>query len=132
MPEEEARHTHEVELKKLSIDKEFLYYDVVERKRGQLYGLIIGLSGLASAIACAALGHPAVGGIIGGTTVVGLVTVFVIGGYKKRDEKEEPKLPDIKKRDKKGEPTIEPKISLIQDSQDVLDTQEEASNIRIV
>ncbi|WP_156033178.1 hypothetical protein [Candidatus Magnetobacterium casense] len=64
---------------------------MAERKRGQLYGLIIGLSALASAITCTALGHPVVGGIIGGTTVVGLVTVFVVGGYKKKIRKKNPK-----------------------------------------
>ncbi|MBF0538240.1 MAG: DUF2335 domain-containing protein [Nitrospirae bacterium] len=83
MAEEEAIHAHDMERERLRLDEKSLDSDVAERKRGQHYGLIIGLSGLASAIACIILGSAAVGGIIGGTTVGGLVTVFVIGRYKK-------------------------------------------------
>ncbi|MES0335575.1 MAG: DUF2335 domain-containing protein [Candidatus Magnetobacterium sp. LHC-1] len=86
MAEEEAKHAHEMEREKLRIDEKCLDGDISRQKRGQLFGLIIGLSGLASAIACVALGAEAVGGIIGGATIVGLVGVFVIGRYYKEEE----------------------------------------------
>jgi uncharacterized membrane protein len=50
-----------------------------ETRRGQFFGLLIGLSALAAAVMTAYLGHPTVAGVIGGTTVVGLVSVFIIG-----------------------------------------------------
>ncbi len=45
----------------------------------QWLGFGIGLASLAAAIIALVLGHPATAGVIGGTTVVGLVAVFVTG-----------------------------------------------------
>ncbi len=59
---------------------------VEESRRGQNYGLMIGLTGLIVSLVLAYLGHDAVGGIIGGSTLVGLVTVFVVGRTKQREE----------------------------------------------
>lgn len=47
--------------------------------RGQTYGLVIGLSGILAGAALAYLGHDWVGTIIAGSTLTGLVSVFVIG-----------------------------------------------------
>ncbi len=47
--------------------------------RGQMCGLVIGLVGILAGATLAYLGHDWVGGIIAGTTVTGLVSVFVIG-----------------------------------------------------
>ncbi len=54
---------------------------------GQIFGLIIGLVGIASGTYLASIGATTVGGIIAGGTVVSLVSVFVIG--KKVQQKEE-------------------------------------------
>lgn len=54
---------------------------------GQIFGFILGIAGLASSTYLALNGQTTVAGIIGGTTVVGLVSVFVIG--KKRQHKED-------------------------------------------
>ncbi len=43
--------------------------------RGQTYGLIIGLAGILTGAILSFLGHD----VVGGTTVTGLVSVFVIG-----------------------------------------------------
>lgn len=54
----------------------------VERIVGQIFGLIIGVSGLAAAVYAATHGAQTAGGIIGGTTVVALVGAFVYGKSK--------------------------------------------------
>lgn len=46
---------------------------------GQLFGLIIGIFGIGSATFAAVSGQPWFGSIIGGATLVSLVSVFVIG-----------------------------------------------------
>ncbi len=47
--------------------------------RGQVFGLIIGVLGIASGAVVALLGSEWVGGVISGATVVSLVTVFLTG-----------------------------------------------------
>jgi len=49
------------------------------QRRGQLFGLIIGLAALATCISALYFGHPTTAGVLGGSTLVGLVAVFVIG-----------------------------------------------------
>lgn len=52
----------------------------IERSRqGMWCGFALGVLGLASATAIAYFGHPGAAGTIGGVTLVGLVSVFVIG-----------------------------------------------------
>lgn len=51
----------------------------IERMAGIVSGLVIGFAGLGTAAYLAMNGHDGVAGVIGGTTVVGLVSVFVIG-----------------------------------------------------
>lgn len=50
-----------------------------ERRLGQILGFFIGSMALSLSAASLFLGHPAAASIIGGTTVVGLVAVFVTG-----------------------------------------------------
>lgn len=50
-----------------------------ERMLSMISGLIIGTGALFTAYMLAMAGHDAVAGIVGGTTVVGLVSAFVIG-----------------------------------------------------
>lgn len=51
-------------------------------KRGQTYGLIIGLASVLIAGTCIMFGHEWPGAIFGATGIVGLVSVFVIGRTK--------------------------------------------------
>ncbi len=46
---------------------------------GQIFGLFIGLSGIASGTYLASIGESTVGGVIAGATVVSLVSIFVLG-----------------------------------------------------
>ncbi len=50
-----------------------------ERQTGQTFGLIIALFGLSVAALLAMNNHETTASIIGGTTIVGLVGIFVIG-----------------------------------------------------
>jgi len=71
MAEEEAKHQHELE-------KSALNFTAEEVKRGQRYGLFIAISAFITSIIALFLGSEEAAMTIGGTTVVGLVTVFVI------------------------------------------------------
>lgn len=57
--------------------------------RGQWFGFVLALVLIASAVFLAVNGHDVVAGILGGTTIVGLVTVFVIGKQRQQDPSEE-------------------------------------------
>lgn len=86
MAEREMEHRHARELSELGIIDGRLW-------RGQVLGGACALGALAVAAYALFLGHPATAAIIGGTTVVGLATVFVIGrrsGAAKPSEAEAP------------------------------------------
>lgn len=72
MAESEAKHVQ-------SMDKGALDATREERKRGQWMGLIVSLAAFICAAYCASQGQGAAASIIGGTTVVGLVSAFVLG-----------------------------------------------------
>lgn len=78
MAESDAKHQQEIEFAALRAAEG-------EVKRGQLFGFIIGLTALGASMLALAMGSPAVAGVIGGTTVVGLVSVFIIGRVIKPD-----------------------------------------------
>ncbi len=72
MAEEDARHQRDIEMAALDAAK-------TESARGQHYGFLIGLSALITTGIALYLGYDKVAMVLGGTTVVGLVTVFVTG-----------------------------------------------------
>ena len=83
MAEAEARHRHDMDKEaarqnELIIDKEFS-----ERRIGQFMGLGIAAVALGASIFAIAHGAEQAAMVIGGTTVVGLATVFVFGRIKK-------------------------------------------------
>lgn len=64
-----------------------------ESRRGQHYGLLIGILGLATCVILSLSGHDAVATAIGSTTIVGLVTVFVVGKRQQRRDLARKALP---------------------------------------
>ena len=83
MAEAEARHRHDMDKgaarqNELIINKEFS-----ERRIGQFKGLGIAAIAIGAAIFAIAHGAEKAAMVIGGTTVVGLATVFVVGSIKK-------------------------------------------------
>ncbi len=77
----EHQSGHRIELEKHAIKEE-----LKQSGRGQVFGFILAIIGMAIAFGLAFLGHDTVAGIFGTTTIVGLVTIFVIG--KKRQSKD--------------------------------------------
>ncbi|MDO6738310.1 DUF2335 domain-containing protein [Wenyingzhuangia sp. 2_MG-2023] len=64
---------------RMSIEKRVISSQSQQSGLGQVFGLIIGIVGIASGTYLASIGATTVGGIIAGGTVVSLVSVFVIG-----------------------------------------------------
>lgn len=72
MAEADTKHQHAIEFAALAAAEG-------EVKRGQWFGFGIGAMALICSIVALLLGSPTVAAIIGGSTVVGLVSVFIIG-----------------------------------------------------
>jgi uncharacterized membrane protein len=79
MAESDTKHQQEIEFAALRAAE-------AEIKRGQIFGFVIGLTALGASMLALAMGSPAVAGIIGGTTVVGLVSVFIVGRFTNKTE----------------------------------------------
>jgi uncharacterized membrane protein len=59
---------------------------VKQSNTGQWMGFITGIFGLSAATFLAYTGHDVVAGVIGGTTVLGLVSTFVFGKRKQKED----------------------------------------------
>lgn len=77
MAESQLQHRHDLE-------KSVIPSQVKQSQLGQWFGFILGLVGIGCGTFLAYNGQPYVGAIVAGTTVVSLVSVFVIG---KRNQK---------------------------------------------
>lgn len=82
----EKQSEHRMQLEKIVIPNQ-----VSESRRGQFFGLLIASICIISSFVLAMYGHDVVAGVVGGATVVGLVTVFVYG--KKSQERDLRKKP---------------------------------------
>jgi uncharacterized membrane protein len=72
MAENDAEHQREIE-------KDALNYQYKENRRGQYFGIIVVALCMIAVMVALFFGYEKAASIIGGTTVVGLVTVFVVG-----------------------------------------------------
>lgn len=79
MAEDEAKHRHEMEKRSLEADINGMNADILDTKRGQWFGLIIGLTAIISGSIVSIYGSPWAGGFIGASGVAGLVTAFIKG-----------------------------------------------------
>jgi uncharacterized membrane protein len=82
--EQQAEHRRTMEAKDLEAR-------IADTRRGQLYGLLIGLTAIVSGALTAIYGSALAGGFIGGGGVIGLVSVFVLGRYMGSHQQEPPK-----------------------------------------
>jgi uncharacterized membrane protein len=78
MAESDTKHQHAIEFAALRAMES-------EVKRGQIFAFVIGLAALLASMFALYMGSPTVAGIIGGTTVVGLVSAFIIGRFVKSE-----------------------------------------------
>lgn len=74
---------------RMQIENKVINSQSLQSKLGQIFGLIIGIVGIASGTYLASIGETTVGGIIAGGTVVSLVSVFVLGKKSQRKSLEE-------------------------------------------
>lgn len=80
----ENQSNHRIELEKHAIKEELR-----QSKNGQVFGFILAIIGMLVAFILAYFDHDTVAGIFGTTTIVGLVTIFVIGKKNQRNTKDE-------------------------------------------
>ena len=76
MAEDDAAHQRSMEVAALEAAKS-------EARLGQWLGFFIGMAALGTSLVALFLGSPWVASILGGTTVIGLVSVFVVGRLRK-------------------------------------------------
>ncbi|MCD4664435.1 MAG: DUF2335 domain-containing protein [Bacteroidales bacterium] len=72
---------------RIEIEKKIYTSQIRQSGIGQIFGFIIAIIALLIAWDLAKLNQVAVASIIGGTTVIGLVTIFVIGRKRKKNSK---------------------------------------------
>ena len=77
---------HRQELEKIAVNS-----NVAKERRGQKYGLAIGIIGILCGTTCILLGHDTAGATIIGADLLSLVSVFVLGKAKQTK--------DLKKKD---------------------------------
>lgn len=64
---------------RLQLEKQVVNSQIKQSGRGQWFGFIVGIVGLALATTLAILGYQVVATVFGSTTIVGLAAAFVIG-----------------------------------------------------
>ena len=80
----ENQSSHRIGLEKHAIKEELR-----QSKNGQIFGFILAILGMLIAFGLAYLGHDNVAGIFGTTTIVGLVSIFIIGKRKQSKDFED-------------------------------------------
>ncbi|MBL0912704.1 MAG: DUF2335 domain-containing protein [Bacteroidia bacterium] len=76
---------------RIQLEDHMIKEELKQSRNGQLFGFILGLTGLCLATLLAIYGHETTAGIFGTTTVIGLVTVFVIGKRSQRNDSQDVK-----------------------------------------
>ena len=84
MAEEQSKH-------RMALESSVIKEQQRQGSKGQNFGFILGVIGILATILMACMGHDAVAGIFGTTTIIGLVGVFVIGKYKQSKNSDEKK-----------------------------------------
>jgi len=72
MAESDAQHQRDIEMLAIKCQAS-------ENRRGQYFGVVVTALAFVTAGVALYLGHPTAAAVIGGTTVVGLATAFVVG-----------------------------------------------------
>lgn len=79
LAEREAANRHKMESLALQANIEISSKQFSERKLGQRFGFSIGALGLICSVVLAWMGYENAASIVGGSTVLGLVSIFVAG-----------------------------------------------------
>lgn len=81
MAESEQAHRHKM-------DDQVIEKEYHERRRGQNYALCISIIFAVCSTAAIISGHPVAGSVLGGATLVSLVTVFILGRSFEKDDQD--------------------------------------------
>lgn len=87
----ENQSAHRMDLEKIVIRS-----DVTKSERGQVFGLGVAILGIIASIILGLAGHEIAAGIIGGSDLVSLASVFVFG--RRRKELERARIRDAEKK----------------------------------
>ncbi len=79
MAEKETQHRHKMETKAIDAEIEGLKNEASDTKRGQCFGLFIGVTAIISGAYTSVHGYPWSGTFIGAGGVAGLVSAFIAG-----------------------------------------------------
>ncbi len=82
MAETQAAHRQHLE-------KSVIESDISLAHKGSLFGFLIGLAGMVTAAYFAHLGHPGYATLFGGTTLGGLISIFVYGKKMQKQQLEQ-------------------------------------------
>ncbi len=82
MAEEETTHRRKLE-------QDIVHNGYEEAKRGQIFALFIGALGIIAGATVSVLGAQWAGAVIGGSTVMGLVSVFILGREANRSHQQD-------------------------------------------
>ena len=74
---------------RIEIEKKVINSDIVNSKRGQIFGFVVAIFGLLSSFVLVLKGYQVVGTLLGGATLVSLVGVFVYGSESRKSERKE-------------------------------------------
>ena len=70
----EKQSDHRIEIEKIAVGSQ-----QKQGMRGQIFAFIIAILAILASVYLSVMGHPFTGGILGGGTVVSLVTLFITG-----------------------------------------------------
>ena len=87
--ESQTTHRQSMEQQSLSLEQQRLSNSHGEVRMGQIFGLIIGVVAIGSALYAALNGAEIYGGFIGATSIIGLVSAFIYGSKRKQKDHQE-------------------------------------------
>ena len=100
MAEKEQEHHHTTEIKLVN-------HEIKKTSKGQNFALVTALTGIIGAVICAFLGKEVIGAVLGGSTLVSLVSSFLSAKQKKKKEKNddyhEEEIPSIEGEEEEEE-----------------------------
>lgn len=79
MAEKEQNHRHQIDTTETTIEKSFHRDEAKRDARGQYIAAFLAVFSLSISTYLSLQGHSVIAGVIGGTTVIGLVSAFVVG-----------------------------------------------------
>jgi hypothetical protein len=94
---EKMELAHELAVGQLQLNRDWMREQVKLSARGQWMATVLAIFCIVASVVVTLWGHDWVGGVLGGSTVVSLATVFVVGQATKKEKPTLPKNPKLGK-----------------------------------